>query len=358
VSEAAAATGRVGVVLANFGEPAEATLEQIVPFLERIFASNAMLEATTSQERSRERSRELARRRAPGLLKEYQAIGGSPMNRQAGDQAEALEAELGRRGLDARVWLGMQFTEPEIRDVVQHARDEAIDVLVGLPGYPLCGPSTTVAALRQLEQAVAGEGWNVALREVAGWHRHPAYVRLRADGIRRTAEAAGLTLHDGDGRLVFSAHGTPLRYLQEGSRYQAYVEDNCRAVARAAGVEDYVIGYQNHTNRPVEWTQPDVADAIRALDADAVVVPISFMHEQSETLSELDIELRDVARQAGIDFHRVPVPHDDPRFASVLADLVEAALPGRRTARELPWGDCLCHAKPGVCGCTNFGEVG
>jgi ferrochelatase len=47
------------------------------------------------------------------------------------------------------------------------------------------------------------------------------------------------------------------------------------------------------------------------------------MHEQSETLSELDDELREEAEDAGLDFYRVPVPHDDDRFRSVLGDLVE-----------------------------------
>ena len=34
-----------------------------------------------------------------------------------------------------------------------------------------------------------------------------------------------------------------------------------------------------------------------------------------ETLAELDIELRGIAEAAGLRFLRVPVPHDDPRFA-------------------------------------------
>lgn len=60
------------------------------------------------------------------------------------------------------------------------------------------------------------------------------------------------------------------------------------------------------------------------IDAERLVVePISFMHEQSETLCDLDLELRDMATNAGSEFHRVPIPHDNREFPAALADLVE-----------------------------------
>jgi ferrochelatase len=77
------------------------------------------------------------------------------------------------------------------------------------------------------------------------------------------------------------------------------------------------------------------------------------MHEQSETLAELDIELREVAEEAGLAFHRVPVPHDHPDFSGVLADLVEGwldapspggATPDREsTSERLPLSPCRCR---------------
>ncbi len=82
-----------------------------------------------------------------------------------------------------------------------------------------------------------------------------------------------------------------------------------------------------------------------------VVVPISFMHEQSETLSELDRELRAEAEERGLEFHRVPVPHGDPRFASVLADLVEARI-GGAAFDAFTLKQCRCRPDPAT-RCTN-----
>lgn len=333
-----------GVLLINFGEPELPVAEEVVPFLERIFQLNASLEDVPDEEARRRRSRELAERRAPGLIAEYIEIGGSPLAAQANAQAAALSEELARRGHVVRVYAAFQFTDPLVADIVERTRADGIERLVGLPVYPICGPSTTVAGLNQVQLALDALRWEVAFDGVTGWHRHPLYLALRADAIRRVVTENGLDLDAPGTRLVFSAHGTPRRYIDEGSRYAEYVEELCREVAALVGVERYELGYQNHTNRGIAWTEPDVEDVIRRVDADTVVVdPVSFMHEQSETLAELDHELREEAEGRGLAFHRVPIPHDDPRFAAVLADLVEPFVEGGEESSELPFTPCRCR---------------
>jgi protoporphyrin/coproporphyrin ferrochelatase len=341
---------KTGIIVLNFGEPREPTMEQVVPFLERIFFANARLEDAPDEEARRKRSRELAERRAPGLIEEYGEIGGSPLNGQADAQARRLGMELTRRGRDVIVYSAYQFTEPLVAEVVTRARADGVERLLGLPIYPLCGPSTNVTALDDVARAIRDLGWNeVEFRGVTGWHRHPTYLQLRAETITRVVEEAGLDLNAPGTRLVFSAHGTPKRYLDEGSRYVEYVEEFCREIAALVGAEEYELGYQNHSNRGIQWTQPDVEEVIARVDADTVVVdPISFMHEQSETLAELDHELREEAEERGLVFHRVPVPHDDPRFDVVLADLMEHLMQAGESPLGLQFAQCRCRPEAGT----------
>jgi ferrochelatase len=346
------------VLLLNFGEPENPMPSEVIPFLERIFSLNApLMGGDASPEEVWARSRELAERRAPGLIEEYREIGGSPLHAQAREQGEALQAELVARGLTCHVLLGMQFTEPSIADAVKRARDLGADHVVALPVYPLAGPSTTIAAITEARAAMDALGWRPAFHAISGWHRHPAYVGLRADAVRRLLAADGIFLNDPGTRLVFSAHGTPMRYIEAGSGYEIYVRDFCSRLAAALGIDDYSLGYQNHTNRPgVEWTQPDIDRVIAELDADRVVVDaVSFMHEQSETLAELDHELREAAEGRGLEFHRVPVPFAEPAFISLLADLVEPfALEPRTTFNDPPapggvrFRPCLCDPHAGA----------
>ncbi len=337
-----------GVVLLNFGEPGEATREAVVPYLERIFFDNADLEAYDSEEEARERARELAERRAPGLIEEYEEIGGSPLNEQADEQAEGMARELRDRGYDLTVYRGMQYTEPLIEDAAEQAAADGVEELIAVPVYPLSGPSTNIFAVDDLEAAVKAQDSDIEVNAVTGWHRHPTYTRLRAENVRSFLDEHDLDLEDPDTELVFSAHGTPMHYLEEGSRYDLYVEEFTETISAILGVEEFTLGFQNHANRDIPWTEPEIEDAIRSVDAERIVVePMSFLHEQSETLSELDIELKEEADELGLDFYRVPVPHDDPRLYSVMADIVEPFLadfdPGYYQLRH-----CQCRDKPGT----------
>jgi ferrochelatase len=335
-----------GVILLNFGEPATPERGRVVDYLERIFYANADLEAADSEEAARERARQLAKRRAPGLIEEYEAIGGSPLNEQARTQAEHLETHLQKRGYDARTYLGMQYTEPFIEDAARAAREDGVDRLVGLPIYPLCGPSTNVLALDELEEALDELSWDAEMQGITGWHKHPTYNRVRAEGIQSFAAAHDIDLNGDETAFVFSAHGTPKHYLDEGSRYDIYVDEFCEVVAALAGIEDYHLGFQNHENRDIPWTEPETEDLVAEIDADNVVVdPVSFLHEQSETLSELDIELEADAIDDGQELYRVPIPHDDERIPELFADLVEPLIadfdPGYYQFRQ-----CQCRDEP------------
>ncbi|MFB6124587.1 MAG: ferrochelatase [Halanaeroarchaeum sp.] len=337
-----------GIVLLNFGEPAEPDREAVTDYLERIFFDNADLEAADSVAAARERARTLAERRAPGLVAEYEEIGGSPLQEQAEAQAAAMQAALDDRGYEATVYNGYQYVEPLIEDAVAQARADGVDHVVGLPVYPLCGPSTNVFAVDDLEAAVEAADWDVEWHAVTGWHRHPTYPRMRAENVAAFADREGVDLTDPDTELLFSAHGTALHYLEGGSRYDQYVDEYVETVAAMLGVEEYTLGFQNHENRDIPWTEPDVETALAGIDADRVVVePASFLHEQSETLSELDDDLAGEAAEAGLEFHRVPVPHDDERLGGILADLVEPFLadfdPGYYQLRQ-----CDCRAEPGT----------
>ncbi len=337
-----------GVVLLNFGEPSEPQRDRVVDYLERIFYANADLEDADTDEEARNRARKLAKRRAPSLIEEYEEIGGSPLNPQAKKQAEMTEKALTERGYDVITYTGMQYTEPFIPDAAEKAMADDVDHLVGLPIYPLCGPSTNVISLDELDESVEELGWDVEQDAITGWHKHPTYNRIRAENIATFVDEHGLDLTDEETTLVFSAHGTPKHYLEEGSRYDIYVEEFCSVIASLLGVKEYRIGYQNHENRDIPWTEPEVEDLIEDLDTERVVLePISFFHEQSETLSELDVELKEEADEVGLDFYRVPIPHDDERIGELFADLVEPFIADFEP-EYYQYRQCQCRDKPGT----------
>ncbi len=336
----------------NFGEPEAPTMEAVLPFLERIFYNNAPLERFPTDEARRVRCRELAEKRAPGLIEDYARIGGSPLNAQAREEAVLVEQVLTGRGHPVRTYVAMQFTDPTIAEVMALAQEDGMDALVALPVYPICGFSTNVAALQDVEQAARDLAWDVPIHELAAWHHDEAYAELRAENIRRYAREADVDLLNPDTLLYFSAHGTPITYLDMGSRYDGYVEEHCARIAELLGGPAWTLAYQNHANRGIAWTEPDTEAHIRTLSARRVVVePISFVHEQSETLAELDLDFRAEVEALGMDMYRVPVLTDRRGLAKVLADLVTPFFRGDAPATRGLY-PCRCRQREGTV-CTN-----
>ena len=62
-----------------------------------------------------------------------------------------------------------------------------------------------------------------------------------------------------------------------------------------------------------------------------MIVPISFVSDHIETLHEIDIELKELAAESGIEkFMRIESFNDDPRFIDLLTDMVEENISGGR----------------------------
>lgn len=331
------------VLTVGFGEPSTPDPNVVQEYLEGIFLRNMSIEGDMPEATARERAETLASRRMPGLVAEYEAIGGSPLQAQLEAYTGRLDDELGRRGYDVTTTMATQYHSPTIGEVVATAATDGIDHLVILPMYPLCGPSTTVAAIADVAQRVETiDDWTPTLSPIGGWHRHQRYNRLRAEHTKSVLDDRGIDLGDPTVELLFSAHGTPVHYLEQGSRYDRYVEEYCEVQSSMLGIDTYSLGFQNHESRGVEWTTPSIETAIEHIEADHVVVEaISFIHEQSETLSELDEELAEEAAELDLAFDRVPIPHDHPAMASVLADLVEPAIAGF-DGTYVGFRDCQC----------------
>jgi ferrochelatase len=92
----------------------------------------------------------------------------------------------------------------------------------------------------------------------------------------------------------------------------------------------YHLSFQSRVG-PAKWLGPNTDETIRRLASEGVkqlvIVPISFVSEHVETLYELDILYREVAKEAGIaEMRRVPTLNSDPRFIRGLAAMVEDKL--------------------------------
>jgi protoporphyrin/coproporphyrin ferrochelatase len=97
-------------------------------------------------------------------------------------------------------------------------------------------------------------------------------------------------------------------------------------VARLGLAGRWHLGFQSRVG-PLAWLRPPTDDLIRDLARAGaralLVVPVSFVSDHLETLHEIDIQYRDLARRSGItEFRRAATLGDGPAFVAALAGLV------------------------------------
>jgi ferrochelatase len=249
------------------------------------------------------------------LVERYRRIGiaeaPNPLNEITEETRAALERELG-----TPVFTGMKHWRPRIAEAAEGALATGADTVVGLVLAPHYSELSIAGYRVQLEDALAGRA---ELVFVDSWHDDPGLVSFLADGIRGT-----------DAHVVFTAHSLPARILEEGDPYQDQLLETSRLVAEAAGLFEWSFSYQSESDTGEPWLQPDILDHLAALKAQGVrrvlVCPVGFVSDHLEIRWDLDTEAVEKSAELGLEFERIEMPNDDPRFISVLAGIVRRVL--------------------------------
>jgi len=315
---------KIAIILFNLGGPD--TLDAVQPFLRNLFSDPAII--TLPKWLRLPLARFISSRRTPKAKKIYEQIGGgSPILGQTEAQARALEDALGSEH-ECRGYVCMRYWHPLTETVVKSVGRFKPDRIVLLPLYPQYSTTTTGSSFAAWKKAAP---FKVPTTEVESYPTEPGYVDASVELVKQSLAEAG----DGPVRVLFSAHGLPEKIVKAGDPYQRQVEQSAKAIADRLGTTDgigpidWAICYQSRVG-PLKWIGPSTESEIKRAAADRksiVLYPLAFVSEHSETLVELDIEYRHVAKEAGVsNYIRVPTVGTHPKFIEGLARLVRDAL--------------------------------
>jgi ferrochelatase len=317
-------TKKIGVILLNLGGPDNEA--DITTFLYNLLSDPYVV---SLPEFLRKRlAGYIAHKRSPKVLEHYRAIGGkSPIKEHTGAQKQALQDALGNNYV---VDFAFRHSLPRVDSVVAKFASQKISRLVALPAYPQWSHSTSGSAIYDLKRAADKHFLDVI--EVPSYPAAEGYIQSIA---QQTQTMVGEETH-----VIFCAHGLPQKMIDRGDPYVTQVEKTYQQLTQAIkGLAHFSLAFQSRLG-PVKWTGPYLVDEIKRLSINGtrslVVVPISFICENLETLYELDIEMTNLARSLKIPhFRRVPTPGTHPAFIQALAKLV------RQTIKNSSWGVSL-----------------
>ena len=316
---------KLAVVLFNLGGPD--SLEAVQPYLQNLFSDPAIIQLPGLVRRPL--AKFIAAKRAPLAKKIYEHLGGSsPILGETEAQARALEEALRCEGHNAQCFIAMRCWHPFTKEAVQAVKAYAPERVVLLPLYPQYSTTTTRSSLDEWRKEAARQQLTIPQHEICCYPFESGFVTALADLVREALKQAKPAVSY---RLLFSAHGLPKRVIDKGDPYQWQVERTVEAVVAKLEDDrlDWQICYQSRVG-PLKWIGPATDAELRRAGADgkgAIIVPVAFVSEHSETLVELDVEYRKLAAESGVpDYIRVPAVRTRPAFINALASLVITAL--------------------------------
>jgi len=259
------------------------------------------------------------------LRRRYEAIGGiSPLNATSALLAKKLGAALGVPVAWAnRLW------KPYVRDVLREMAARGVHRVAVVPLAPFSA-HVYEADARQAARGMDG----IEIECATNWGRNAKLVEAFANRIER---AFGRATDAARTALILTAHSLPRAAVDRGDPYERDVRAAAGAIADAV---DRRLGHpvrwalafqsQGMSGAAGEWLGPDVRtvldEAASRAEAGVVVAAIGFLGDHVETLYDLDIEARAMARDRSLAFARARSLDADDDLVEVLGDLARPLL--------------------------------
>ena len=142
--------------------------------------------------------------------------------------------------------------------------------------------------------------------------------------------------------------------IKKGDPYQWQIEETVKEIILKMKNDnlDYIISYQSRVG-PLKWIGPSTDEVIIKYSKEKkgiVIVPVAFVSEHSETLVELDIEYKKLAKKNGCSFYkRVPALGTEDNFIKGLAELVL-----KKETKGNFVSSIMCPNKYKKCPCVNL----
>ena len=214
----------------------------------------------------------------------------------------------------------MNYTPPFAEDVLKKYAD--FDEITLMPLYPHFSKTTVQSSLCSAEAALKRLG--IKNYKTAGiFYDSTIYNEILLNLI-----ASCVAKFSADEisqiSLIFSAHSLPVKMITAGDPYEAQVKAHVEILkdllaVRGIKFKEIILAYQSRLG-PVKWLEPNVADVLRNLKSKkALIFPIAFCVDNSETDFELDIFYRARARELGYEYYEVcKCPNSREDFAKFI----------------------------------------
>ena len=270
-----------GVLLVNMGSPSSE--KEMKSFLFNMFSDPAILPFSKVLRKSL--AFIISNTRYKKSWKKYEMIGGSPLKESMNSINNSLSKELGN---DYLVTSAYSYSSPDIKSGIEYLYNKGIRNIKVIPMNPQSCFSTTGSIKTDINKC-KNQFENISITMIDNFFENKNYIDFWVSLINESLQKNNLKAPV----LLFSAHAIPYYQIEKGDTYVDEVNKTALNIAKETGL-NYKVSFQSKVGK-VKWVEPDTKDALAELKKEGcnevLLIPISFINENLETLYDLDVEI-------------------------------------------------------------------
>jgi ferrochelatase len=316
-------TKSIGILLTNTGTPDSPSVSDVKAYLKTFLSDRRVVRLPPLLWKPLLYTVILPRR-APYSAELYQKIWteeGSPLRTTMLALTKNLQKQLTQQ-FEQPVYIetGMHYGNPSIPEALEKLRAQAIEELLVLPLFPQYSTSTTETTKDQIEKnlkKIAGLKFSL----IPHYASDPAYIEALVNQIKKSYKK--------DHHLLFSFHGLPQFFADQGDPYPELCQQTTRLVAEALELEEgsWTLTYQSRFGY-AKWLTPYTNETLAALPQKGIrqlcVVCPGFSVDCLETLEEIQIRGKEIfLKEGGESFHYIPALNATESHVQALRGIIQ-----------------------------------
>lgn len=328
---------KITILLVNLGSPDDTSVPAVRRYLKEFLSDRRVIDLPRWQWLPILHGIVL-RVRPPKTAAAYRSIWteqGSPLVVTTVKQCEKLQQRFSDEK-NISIHYAMRYGNPSIGSVLQQILSAGCEHLLVFPLYPQYSRATTETVRDKVKLELAKlPHVDLTVDYIEKYYDNPNYIRTLAEQIRRFQAQ-----HERPEKLIFSYHGVPKRYIDNGDVYYQHCQATTALVVKALGLteKDYLMTFQSRFGRE-EWVKPYTDESLIKLAQNGVkivhILSPAFSADCLETLEELEVENReyfetaggtDDSNQAGRIYRYIPALNDDDEHIDLFESIIRERL--------------------------------
>jgi len=300
-------------ILANFGGPRD--LNEISPFLQSLLGDQDVLTTKLPSYLHKLLFGTIAKIRARSKKSEYESIGGkSPIY----ETTEKMAAILRSKGLNVITF--HRYNSSEHSQIFQKLNNMQIKQLKIFTLFPQFSYAT-VGSIARIFQENLSSNLLQNTKISKSYFNNTYYIDCFTKIIQNKINSI-----DGDTFIIFSAHGLPQKFIDNGDSYKQECIDSSELIMQNIQCE-YLVCFQSRFGY-AKWIQPYTEIICQNIDKyikkqkNIVFVPIAFTMDHLETLYEIEQDYMTILQEKQYNVFRVDTLNLDSKWLNDLPNII------------------------------------